>query len=513
MKLRTLIMLAALTYVMVIGGGLLFYRLFIAYPELERITLAAHQDDFQIIQSTYENDLAAISYLNLDWAKWDDIYEFAKEPNKEFIDSNIYTESFKEGKIDAISIFNEDKKHVFSAIKTKDGFTEIPSLLALTSDIDIDLIFKHEKQFGLLRLNGKFAYFSSRSIQDSKELLPTSGRLIFISLFGEEFKNRIKRLTGSNIKAFPIDTSNHRILPTLDPEKITTVKQHYKFYLKNHNKKPIAILKIDYPNNPLPEAIDNITIFSISILIMLPIIITVLVYFLFLRPLTFIFNKIGEMKHTGKLSDIKIHTHIYEIDEFTKSFNGFIIQIQHYQFKLKSESITDSLTKLNNRRYFDKRYDEIWRTCIRQKDSLAIILMDIDYFKKYNDNYGHQKGDEALQLVSKQLSNQARRGNELLARYGGEEFILVIENINHEQLTDFLDNLLNSIRDLNIEHCKSEVSDNLTISCGACIITSPGSWMNQKKEAALKQADDNLYQSKANGRDRFLITAFKPPKP
>lgn len=511
MKLRSLIMLAAIAYAIVIGGGMLFYRLFIAYPELESITLNAHKDDFQIIKSTYENERDALIYMNLDWAKWDDTYEFVNNPSSKYVNDNVFSESFKKSRIDVIAIFNKSQKNIFTALKASNEFIETDNLLELTRDIDIDAIFKQDNSYGLIRIQDRIGYFSSHSIQDSQEEKEANGQLIFISYFKQDFRERIKKLTNSTISAeliTDLTTSLNLITP---PENIIRVQQEYRFILKNHIDKPIAIIKVVYPHDPLPKALDYTTIFSISILLMLPLIITVLVYVLFLRPLTFIFNSIGFMRTTGELSDIKIHTHIYEIDEFTKSFNAFIKQMKRYQNKLKNESNTDGLTGLNNRRYFDKRFDEIWRSCTRSKVSLGIIIMDIDYFKRYNDHYGHQQGDDALKLVAKQLSKHSRRANETLARYGGEEFILIIEGISKDSINEYLDSLIEHIRLLNIEHIQSQISKCLTISCGACLIEKTGPWMKGKKETALKQADENLYQAKADGRNRYTLTALDRP--
>jgi len=501
-------MLAALTYTLVIGGGMLFYRLFIVYPELERITLDSHKDDFKIIKYIYQNQLSAMNYMNLDWAKWDDTLRYSKQQNNNFIVDNILSDSFEKSMVDIVAIYNENQEHLYTAKKINGQFVEQENLLELTSDIDINTIFKEKEASGIIRLNDRLAFFTTQSIQDSHETKPSSGQLIFISTFKEDFRNQIKILTNSQIQSNIVQGDDLSNIETYNPDDISKLKQHYTFSLKNHKDKVIAILTIGYSNNPIPARLDKTTLFSIAILLLLPIIITMIVYVLFLRPMTFIFNKIGSMRETGHLIDIKIQTHIFEIDEFIKSFNAFINQMKLYQLKLKAESTTDGLTGLHNRRYFDSKYDELWRTCIRNNTSIAIIIMDIDFFKKYNDYYGHQKGDDALRLVSKQLKKQTRRANEFLARYGGEEFVIIIENIDQNSLEVYLESLLSHITMLEIEHIPSTVSDYLSMSCGACIIEKTGPWLKDKKDEALRLADKNLYQAKQSGRNRFHISSL-----
>lgn len=107
--------------------------------------------------------------------------------------------------------------------------------------------------------------------------------------------------------------------------------------------------------------------------------------------------------------------------------------------------------------------------------------------------------------MASKLKTVSRRANETLARYGGEEFVLITESLSKKELEDMLANIINSIETLNLEHKPSPISDLLTISCGACYIENPGSWMKDKKEQALKIADDSLYEAKENGRNQFII--------
>ncbi len=94
--------------------------------------------------------------------------------------------------------------------------------------------------------------------------------------------------------------------------------------------------------------------------------------------------------------------------------------------RLKNIAITDALTGLTNRRHFDVSLEKEWKACRRSQKNLSLIFIDIDFFKNYNDNYGHQKGDECLQQVAKQLCKNVKRPRDILARYGGEEFVILI---------------------------------------------------------------------------------------
>ncbi len=509
MTLKALILLAAFCYTLVIGGGMLFYRVYIAYPEVATITLESHKSDIKAIKATYLSASRALEFFARDWAKWDETYEYVQQPNKQFIKRNILSDSFYNSNVDAVSIFNQQKKHLYTAVKNQDKFTSKPSLQDITRDIDIDLLFTTENSCGLIRLESELGHYCSFSIQNSEEDQPAKGYLIFIDRLDSKFMEQIEELSNSKIQydlfmdeeRYPTKQDNIGDLVLRDGK--------YQFILTNHQGLAIGRVHIQYPGADIPKVIDTITVVSIAILLLLPMMISVLVYFLFLKPMTYIFSNIGHMQHSGKLTPINIQTHIQEIDVFTAHFNRFIEQMQQYQLKLERDSNTDGLTNLFNRRYFDHHFDDIWRICLRNDYPLCIIMMDIDFFKKYNDFYGHQKGDDALKAVSNSLKHLTRRANETLARYGGEEFVLVVESISLDETKALLKRITEGIIQLGIEHEPSEVSSVLTISCGACYIQHIDIDMKDKKEMALKIADEALYEAKESGRNQFKIRHFQ----
>ena len=136
-------------------------------------------------------------------------------------------------------------------------------------------------------------------------------------------------------------------------------------------------------------------------------------------------------------------------------------------------------------------------------------MLDIDHFKRYNDHYGHQQGDEVLKQVAQTLRENLRRSSDVLTRYGGEEFAIVLQAEKADELENTLSMLVNCIDELNIEHLYSSVKNNLTISCGACHVIDPALWMKEKKDDALKLADEALYRAKSQGRNQHQTASLK----
>jgi len=160
-------------------------------------------------------------------------------------------------------------------------------------------------------------------------------------------------------------------------------------------------------------------------------------------------------------------------------------------------STTDSLTGLANRRHFENCFELEWRRAIRNQDSIALIIIDIDYFKKYNDLYGHQAGDDCLRTVCSSLQTYAQRSGELVVRYGGEEFVVLLPRMTLAGAQHIAENMCQSVRELNISHEDSN-EKNVTISLG---VTAMIPNINDDDESLLRDADRALYQAKANGRN------------
>jgi len=160
----------------------------------------------------------------------------------------------------------------------------------------------------------------------------------------------------------------------------------------------------------------------------------------------------------------------------------------------------DGLTGLANRRYFEEILEKEWRRHQREETPLGLILLDVDYFKRYNDTYGHQQGDVCLQKVASVLKAIAHRPADLAARYGGEEFALILPNTEIPGVK-YLAKLINRrVAALKIPHSASDVASVVTVSIG-CSVSFQSSASSM--EALIKQADAALYQAKENGRNQY----------
>ena len=162
----------------------------------------------------------------------------------------------------------------------------------------------------------------------------------------------------------------------------------------------------------------------------------------------------------------------------------------------------DGLTGIQNRRMFDAHIQQTWDQAVRDRLRIAVLLVDIDCFKDYNDRYGHQAGDECLRAVAVTLSQCARRPTDFVARYGGEEFAVVLNDATREYTAELLTRIQRSIAQLNIQHEASRVASRLTVSIGAAFVL-PGA--NRTHEGLVQLADEALYSAKEQGRNRVVV--------
>lgn len=170
--------------------------------------------------------------------------------------------------------------------------------------------------------------------------------------------------------------------------------------------------------------------------------------------------------------------------------------------KLQKASLLDGLTGIANRRYFEDYLRKEWQRAKREQEPISLIMLDVDYFKDYNDTYGHIAGDECLREIASALQAAGKRAIDLAARYGGEEFALVLPNTDQNGAGKVAEYLLMKVRELGIVHEKSAVSNIVSVSLGVASVVPS----EQKQPSELVAAADRaLYQAKAAGRNRWQL--------
>ena len=219
-----------------------------------------------------------------------------------------------------------------------------------------------------------------------------------------------------------------------------------------------------------------------------------------------VYNERGEIKYA--ITAFQDITERKQAEKILADYNQTLEQqvaestaeLQQANQELMRLANLDGLTHIANRRSFDQYLAVEWQRHLREQEPLSLMLIDIDYFKRYNDHYGHQGGDNCLILVAQGIAGVIQRPGDLLARYGGEEFVVILLNTNTKGGLTVAKSIRTAIANLAIPHAKSEVSDFVTLSVGVASLIPT---LESSAEDLIAKADEALYAAKNQGRDRF----------
>ncbi|WP_461209451.1 GGDEF domain-containing protein [Desulfocurvus sp. DL9XJH121] len=178
------------------------------------------------------------------------------------------------------------------------------------------------------------------------------------------------------------------------------------------------------------------------------------------------------------------------------------LALEKLNLELERLASVDGLTQVANRRLFDQRLEDEWRRLVRQGEPLSLIMCDVDYFKNYNDTYGHIAGDDCLRRVARAVASTARRPADLAARYGGEEFVVLLPGTNLDGAAILANDIQAAVAALDIPHSASMAGARVTLSIGVSS-TVPVNFGNP--EQLVSDADKALYEAKNEGRNRVVL--------
>lgn len=207
------------------------------------------------------------------------------------------------------------------------------------------------------------------------------------------------------------------------------------------------------------------------------------------------------LKQTNLLLELKVQERTQELIEKNLALEQARLAAETANEALEKLARTDELTQVANRRFFNEYLNQEWHRMIREQLPLSLILIDIDFFKRYNDTYGHLAGDECLAKVANVLKTAATRSTDLAARYGGEEFAIIMSNTPIAGAIQIASEIQSRIKHLQIPHESSQVSQFLTLSIGV-VCTVPT--LHITSAQLVSQADQALYRAKLEGRDRAI---------
>lgn len=495
---------------------------------LPTFTMMAEENDrmdLRRLKSQVKQEINALENLLYDNAVWDEMYRAAMEKDAAWFDETYFIpESYERLHINGWQFYDTTPELIagFSLSETSGKqdtslFETIPTmeskriLIMPQEVVDNDLQPVARTQFILLA--DKPAIILSHSIAPSEEKGESAGTAVlwrhiddqFVSSLTPGIDGDISLLFGDSLKDISTHISSDLFSDSIDD--ITPYKGRLYISAKNEQGKVVFALSFPIRERPFDDQLVDSSLLA-GILISIAILV---LFYLYLRsqlvlPLQRLLKLVTNATQTN---DFTARTNMHggnEINQLGRRMDALftLIQTQNDELLTRNQKLlrisnTDPLTGLANRRYLDQYLDTLSSHFATTAQSVALMIMDIDYFKAYNDHYGHSRGDEVLKQVARILEQSTHSATDLVSRYGGEEFVIVLQNTTSEQALKVANNLCSAVRNAHIEHTANPIGEYLTISVG--LAAKPAD-EPLDADALFNQADTALYDAKHAGRDR-----------
>ncbi|TRX54048.1 diguanylate cyclase [Thalassomonas sp. M1454] len=489
------------------------YRYFVEIPKERAAIERLHKRELNALYFSLIDESENLKQMNYDYAIWDDTYNFVKNYNQSYLDNNYDIQTFTNLSIDAVFIIDNKNNILFSK-----GFDHLTQQELNFNDLLDDkglfsskiVNFKratNQARHGIVKTKEGTMIFAITNISNSSNTAKSNGQLIYLKRFDQALTDNVADSTQLKLKVIPYDESYKEFPRITDLFKLTTKNQSNLWVVEDIYKQPSLVMQVEHFDNfELTILTRDLTI-TIAVQLLVMMFMFTFIKKILINPMNVVNSELSEIVKSKKLSALTAQFTVTEFKRLTDEFNHMVSTVENQQTQLEKLSLTDGLTQIPNRTAFEQHFTKELGHLQRNNTPFAIVMCDIDYFKKYNDSLGHTAGDDALKQVAQSLALSTRRVNDAVARYGGEEFIILFSGIELSALEIKLSEILENIRDLNIHHPDSDIAETITISLGAVLLTPP----RDKNEMidltqVINIADKALYLAKHSGRNQFQIT-------
>lgn len=536
--------------VLAITGSFVQYQVIL--PIFEDLEQRQAKVSIQQIEERFAEDLDDLDRYLYDWSVWDDAYEFVLDKNERFIDSNLHFSTFTNSNVNLALITQLDGKLTWGikleSIEDTEEFNVVNSADILQDYSDHFKPYRlminrnssnADDQFvsGYEYINQKLYMFSIRPIYNSDVDKSANGYMLMAravdKVLHEKYQDQLKLsfsityLDETQETDDNLSLDNDFVVSVINPDMLKISKYYFS------NEKAVLKLSTDIPRDITKNGLKSIYV-AVGFLFLIGFISLISVWFLLkyiaVTPIQRLKSQMTLISNTGNYDHRAENISDDEIGELSRTFNTMIdiieddkrilelnnqelekqkslLESARNELQLANSELTrlaktDGLTKLANRISLEEKLENDWHTLGRLKQPLSFLLMDIDFFKPYNDNYGHQAGDECLKQVALVLLGCVKRSCDLVARYGGEEFAVVLPGVTEEDALHLADDILVALREAKIEHKFSQIEEFITVSIGVnTLVPSNAKNVNELVNAA----DMALYQAKEAGKNRVML--------
>lgn len=491
------------------------------HKDLRRILLAIDAKKLQLVTLAYQNAINT------------GLYEFITKPqgsifsqgspnsdyyNEVFFDSSYPVDTLINLNVDIVALFDGDKRILQQRVVDDEhgSFSDqpIPLSALLPYLVDLSKVKPRAPIFdsGFVNSSDGTLMFAVASVMRSDSNSDASGNLLFATYFNAELLNEIQENAQIPITLAPVTDADKTQPPAMIESIYRDDNDKLTWLLRDNNGKAIAKLVLSLPQRNfaldlwgLPLAVSFITgmLGSIGVL--------VLFQRQFVHPMLTIGEYLRRVRKSNDYTqrlDSKLRNELgelsHDIDALVQHVHVQQQQLQAQTREMQALSFQDGLTGLSNRRRFDQALTDNWARAQRSHTPLSLIMLDVDYFKNYNDHYGHLRGDEALKFLAAIIRRVVVRQSDIAARYGGEEFAILLPDTSEANAQKIAERIQTELAAAALPHNHSAVARIITLSMGIAAITpSP----TQSSRELVHKADSALYAAKGSGRNCIILAS------
>lgn len=458
-----------------------------------------------------------------DWAFWDDMHVFVDAPTEAFVESTLTDEATTNTPADVIALYGIDgaPRHLGIYRKLDPHADAVNGLLAADGLLYRKIVQPlldpaagpRQQRTLLFALDGQPVIAVGHPVLRSDLGGPSRGVFMMAALLDTE---RLEALQDQTLVPFTLQYrpagSTRQALGNIasaegDP---VAIDDAHPDRLRLSMRLPSAdgghfVLATDYEREMTRQGgialLLALGISTLSFIVLVAGLFHRLLLRSFLRPLKAMERELHRIEEDRDLSARLPLQGAAELQRLALSFNAMMVEVEAHRDEIALLSMTDALTRLPNRRQFEQVMEREFQRARRQREPLAVLFADVDYFKAYNDHFGHQVGDDCLRRIGQAMHHALKRRTDIIARYGGEEFVLVLPDTNAHGALTAAERLTEAIRRLQLPHPRSPVAPVVTLSIGV-YSAMPGD--DSRRDDWLARADAALYEAKRGGRDRVV---------
>jgi len=501
------------------------FHLLLVVPAINRAHMEKHSGDIKRLVSITTQQFDYLSVNLKDNAEWNLLYENLDNYSKSGVSQEFLNELFTEDSLklyglDYIAVYDKDKNELASTSTSKIDIGEIFSLKDKKYFFSSQPNGKNrlKEASGYIDIGGKAYIFLSHVILDNRGGGDGNGYLVFFKAIDNEYIFDLEVKNNLLLKLYlPQGEKGERITKKVleynkkseyYSERLRDRKRtYYAHYLENPKKLAYAIEVI------VEDEISHAILLSFLIGLLPIIILILLMVFIkdtvdkkLVDPIMALYGHIESVKE-GKVYRLLKHPKVgNEMDEVIGAFNKLMVEVSLQKDEIESKNAilenlayVDHLTGLATRRILDEKFKLLFERAKRDGAKLSLLMIDIDYFKKYNDRYGHLKGDLVLKTIGVVLTKVFKRSGDVISRYGGEEFLIVLYDTSLADTISLVEKFQRSLSLKNIEHRGSPLGK-ITASIG---INNGKISKEVDSTFFLEGADRSLYKAKEDGKNRY----------